>query len=273
MNDSKGSDCLRPRQAGRTRRGGLTLVLAASMFLVMPILPANAAPSVTTTGTSPMVGALPVDITVSSPPNESFPSAPKSSAACTYPNVTGPNGLPIRHVAPCQTGTGNGTGASPWRKIATAMANLGPGEIAYIHDGPDAVDYRESNLKPGRDGLGANSRIRLMSAPGERPWIGKSPAVTTAQPILHLDRPWWFLDGLNVDASGQLLQAPVVTVGSGAAATQAHHILTRRISSRNASAPKSIIEFDGAQNSALLDSIGSGGSSGPIGLLEPLDAN
>ena len=47
----------------------------------------------------------------------------------------------------------------------------------------------------------------------------------------------------------------------------------RRISSRNASVPKSIIEFDGTQNSALLDSIGTAGTSGAIGLIEPLDAN
>lgn len=62
-------------------------------------------------------------------------------------------------------------------------------------------------------------------------------------------------------------------VGSGAAATQAHHIVLRRLTSRNASTPKSIVEFDGAQNSALLDSIGTGGTSGPLGFLEPLDAN
>ena len=146
-----------------------------------------------------------------------------------------------------------------------------PGEVAYLHDCPEVVDYRESNLKPGRDGFGPTSRIRLMAAPGERPWIGKSPSATTAQPIFHLDRPWWVLDGANLDASGQLLQAAVVRVGSGASVTQAHHIVLRRISSRNASVPKSIIAFDGAQNSALLDSIGSAGASGPIGLLEPLN--
>jgi hypothetical protein len=245
----------------------------ASLLLVVSAESSAAAPMLTTTGGSPTVGALPVDTSISGLPDQSFPPALKSATGCTYPNVIGPNGLPVKHIAPCQTGTGTGTAASPWRRIATAMANLNPGDIAYIHDGPDAVDYRESNLRPARDGSGSTGRIRLMSAPGERPWIGKSTSVTTAQPILHLDRPWWVIDGLNLDATGQQLQAAVVRVGSGSTATQAHHIVLRRMSSRNASVPKSIIEFDGAQNSALLDSIGSAGTSGPIGLLEPLDAS
>lgn len=261
------------RVTARSRRRLVAMLAATSAALVLPGPLANAAPSVTTTGTAPMVGALSVDTTISSLPNQSFPSAPKSTTSCTYPNVNGPNGLPIRHIAPCQTGSGNGTAVSPWRNISTAMGNLRDGEIAYLHDGPDAVDYQESNLRPSYGGSGPSSRIRLMAAPGERPWIGKSPSTTTAQPILHLTQPWWVLDGVNLDASGQLLQAPVVRVGWGAAATQAHHIVLRRMSSRNASAPKSIVEFDGAQNSALLDSIGSGGTSGPLGLLEPLDAD
>jgi hypothetical protein len=111
--------------------------------------------------------------------------------------------------------------------------------------------------------------MRLMAAPGERPWIGKSPTVTTAQPILRLTRPWWLVDGLNIDAAGQPLGAAVIRVGPGPAA---HHIVLRHTSSRNASVPKSIVEFDGAQNAALLDSIGPT-ATGPIGLLEPLDAN
>ena len=70
------------------------------------------------------------------------------------------------------------------------------------------------------------------------------------------------------------MQAPVVRVGSVATAARSHHIVLRRIPSRpNASVPKSIIEFDGTQNSALLDSIGTAGTSGAIGLIEPLDAN
>lgn len=230
---------------------------------------AAAAPSVFTTGAKPGAGALVVDASISAPPAETFPAAPQSSTGCTFPNVIGPGGQVIKHVAPCQTGAGNGTPASPWRTIASAMANLNPGEVAYLHDGPAAVDYTESNLTPAKDGIGHSGRIRLMAAPGERPWIGKSTSVTTAQPLLRLTRPWWLVDGLNFDAAGQLLGAAVVRVGPGPAA---HHIVLRRMSSRNASVPKSIIEFDGAQNSALLDSIGST-ATGPIGLLEPLDPN
>ena len=173
-----------------------------SMMLVLPAMSADAAPSVPTTGSGALVGALPVDASIASMSNESFPPAPKVSTTCSFTNVTAPNGLPIRHIAPCQTGTGNGTASSPWRNISSAMANLRPGEVAYIHDGPDAVDYRESSLRPSADGTGPSSRIRLMSAPGERPWIGKSPAATTAQPIFFIDHPWWVLDGLNLDASG-----------------------------------------------------------------------
>jgi hypothetical protein len=152
------------------------------------------------------------------------------------------------------------------------MGNLNPGDVAYLHDGPQELDYQESNLRPAKDGTGPNQRIRLMAAPGERPWIGKSPSSATAQPILHLTRPWWIVQGLNLDAAGQFLQAPVVRVGSGAANSQAHHIVLQTISSRNASVPKSIVEFDGAQNSALLDSTGAS-ATGTIGLIEPLDAN
>ena len=150
----------------------MAILAASSAALVLPGPLANAAPSVTTTGTGLLVGALPVDTSISALPNQSFPSAPKSTTNCTFPNVSGPNGLPIGHIAPCQTGTGDGTAVSPWRTITTAMANLRDGEVAYLHDGPDAVDYRESNLKPSSGGSGPSSRIRLMAAPGERPWIG-----------------------------------------------------------------------------------------------------
>ena len=88
------------------------------------------------------------------------------------------------------------------------------------------MDYRESSLRPSADGTGPSSRIRVMSAPGERPWIGKSPSATTAQPIFFIDRPWWVLDGLNLDASGQLLQAPVVRVGSAATAARSLALAT-----------------------------------------------
>lgn len=253
--------------------GALTLVATTSLVLAPALTPsAAAAPAVTTTGTSPGVGAARVDTTISSPPNSPYPPAPKSASGCSYADVTAPSGVRVKHVAPCQTGPGDGTAASPWRTIAAAMANLNPGEVAYVHDGPDLVDYRESSLRPARSGTGSTARITLMAAPGERPWIGKSPTATTAQPILHLTRAWWVVDGLSFDAAGQLLQSPVVRVGSGATTTAAHHIVLRRLSSRNAATPKSVVEFDGARNSALLDSIGAG-VNGPLGLLEPRDAN
>jgi hypothetical protein len=259
-----------PQHTRRLRPLAATSI-ACALVMFTPAT-ASAAPSTTTTGTSPGVGALPVDATISAPPQGSYPAAAKSSAGCSYPEVLAPSGRPVRHIAPCQTGTGSGTGSSPWRSVASAMANLGPGEVAYVHDGPQQVDYRESNLRPAKDGTGPDARIRLMAAPGERPWIGRSASSGTAQPIFHLTRPWWVLQGLNLDAAGQLLQAPVVRVGTGAAAPQAHHIVLQKISSRNASVPKSVIEFDGAHNSALLDSIGST-ATGPVGLIEPLDAN
>jgi copper-binding protein NosD len=267
---------------GRTRRRDalrIALVLTSALTLmvagVLIANPAFAAPTLTTSGPTPAVGALPVDPTISSPPNETFPTAPKLSTGCTFPNVTGPNGLVIKHVAPCQSGTGNGTAASPWRNIAQAMASLNPREVAYIHDDPNlSLDYKESNLRPGKDGTGAESRIRLMAAPGEQPWIGKSTATNSStQPIFHLDRPWWLVHGLNLDGSGIALQTAVVRIGSSTAPGQAHHIVLRRLTSRNTVVPKAIIEFDGAQNSALLDSIDPPGTANPAGFGQPLDTN
>ena len=254
------------------RNFSLALLVGALTMVFVGSGPAFSAPTSTTTGANPDVGALPVDPSISAPPNGAFPVAPKNSTGCAFRNVTGPRGEVIKHVAPCQTGTGDGSASNPWRTIGSAMAGLQPGQVAYIHDGPSAVDYRESDLEPGHDGTGPSARIRLMSAPGERPWIGKSPAVTTARPIFHFTRPWWLVDRLNIDANGQLLQSAVVRVGSGAG-SPAHHIVLRRLSTRNASVPKSIVEFDGAQNSALLGSIGSTIGPRPLGLLEPLNAD
>ena len=114
-----------------TRNTATTLTVVAGMLLVAS--PAWAAPSLTTTPVSTMpaaVGALPVDPAISNPPNQSFPVSPKQTG-CAYQNVTGPSGQVIKHVAPCQTGTGNGSASSPWRRIQEALTNLNPCEVAY----------------------------------------------------------------------------------------------------------------------------------------------
>ena len=50
-----------------------------SMMLALPAMSlAHAAPSVPTTGSGALVGALPVDASIASMSNESFPPAPKS---------------------------------------------------------------------------------------------------------------------------------------------------------------------------------------------------
>lgn len=245
------------------------LVAALGLSTLLSATPAAADPTLSTSGPSAAVGARPVDPAISNPPNQPFPAAPRAATGCTFPAVTGPVGIVIKHIAPCGSASGTGSSTSPWGTIAQAMAGLRPGEAAYVHDDPNlAVDYRESALRPARDGTAAG-RIRLMAAPGERPWIGRSPGGSAASSLIHLDRSWWILDGLNLDGSGLALQASMVRVGN-AGATRVHSDVLRRLSSRNAQGPKAVIEFDGAENSALLDSIGASGSGGPVGLLEPL---
>jgi hypothetical protein len=248
--------------------GGIGVAVA------MTLLPAGSAwagtpqtPNLTTQpsgGTPASVGALPVDTTISSPPSAAFPLSKRIGTTCTFPNVTGPSGEVIKHVAPCQTGTGDGSATNPWRNIVQAMANLGPGQVAYVHgdDNIATTDYNEANLSPGSDGTGASSRIRLMAAPDEQPMI--KPALINGNkvttPIFNLNRPWWIIDGwstkvngvlkpgLIVDATNVAFQTEVVRVGA------TDHVVLRGITSQNGRGPKSFFSFSGASNSALLDS-------------------
>ncbi len=58
-----------------------------------------------------------------------------------------------------------------------------------------------------------------------------------------------------------------------ARATAVHHDVIRRLTARNTGGTKAVVEFDGAENSALLDSRGPASTGAPVGLLEPLGAD
>jgi hypothetical protein len=221
-------------------------------------------------GTANGVGAMPVDASISRMPVPVFPAAVKSGSGCSFRAVVAPNGRVIKHVAPCGSVSGTGSPNAPWRTIAQAMASLQPGDVAYVHDDPTLpIDYRESDLRPARNGSGASARIRLMAAPGERPWLAKSSSAASITPLLHLNRSWWVLDGLNLDATGLSLNTAVLRIGD-ARATAVHHNVVRRLTTRHTGGTKAVVEFDGAENSALLDSRGRVGTGAPLGLLEPL---
>ncbi|WP_183296094.1 hypothetical protein [Cellulomonas cellasea] len=249
----------------------MTLVVVAAVGLGMAASPAGATPPRhVPDGSATGVGALPVDSSIGAMPVQVFPAAPRSTSGCTFPAVTTPGGQLIRHVAPCGSATGTGAPTSPWRSVAQAMASLQPGDVAYLHDDPAlAIDYQESGLRPARSGTGESARIRLMAAPGERPWLGRSPSASSETPLVHLDRSWWVLEGLNLDAAGLTLRTSVLRIGT-ARATSVHHDVVRGLSARNTGGTKAVVEFDGAENSALLDSAGPAAGGGRIGLIEPL---
>lgn len=248
--------------------GGASIAIAATAFPAASAwagTPQNLNLTTQPSGSTPAaVGALPVDTTISAPPSAAFPSSQRIGTTCTFPNVTGPNGEVIKHVAPCQTGTGDGSATNPWRNIAQAMASLAPGQVAYIHGDGDlaTTDYNEANLSPAQDGTGASSRIRIMAAPGEQPMIKPSLVngnkVTT--PIFSLNRPWWMIDGwsakvngvlkpgLIIDATNVAFQTEVVRVGA------TDHVVLRGITSQNGRGPKAFFSFNGTSNAALLDS-------------------
>jgi hypothetical protein len=249
----------------------LTLVVVTVLGLGIAASPAAASPPKhVPDGSVTGVGALPVDPSIGAMPVQVFPVAPRSTSGCTFPAVTAPGGQLVKHVAPCGSATGTGAPAAPWRSVAQAMASLQPGDVAYVHDDPAlAIDYRESGLRPARSGTGASARIRLMAAPGERPWLAKSPSASSDTPLVHLDRSWWVLDGLSLDAAGLTLRTSVLRVGT-ARATSVHHDVVRGLSARNTRGTKAVVEFDGAENSALLDSAGPAPGGGRIGPVEPL---
>jgi hypothetical protein len=268
--------CHEDRRRVRAIRAAVCAVAGvATAAATMSVLatPAMASPpALTTQGSAPDVGALPVDSSISRTPEPAFPAAPRSGSGCAFKDVTGPDGLAIKHVAPCGSADGTGSASSPWRTIAQALDLLRPGQVAYVHDDPNRdVDYRESNLRPARSGSGATGRIWLVAAPGEHPWLARSSADDGNRPILHLNQAWWVVQGLGFDGNGLKLQTAVLRVGT-AGATSVHHVVLRRLSSRNSQVAKAVIEFDGARNSALLHSRKAAGS-GSSGLTEPLDAD
>ncbi len=260
-------------------RWSAVAALSAAALLVTPA--AYADPVLTTTGTNPAVGALPVDAAVSNTPKPVFPQARQQAPACTFANVSSPDGIQIKHVAPCASATGDGSAGNPWKTIAQAMAGLRPNQAAYVHGSggaswTGAPDYRESNLQPTTAGTGANARIWLVAAPGENPKIASNG---DGRSILLLTKSWWVLDGLALDAKGVAFSNNAVRIGNPSLSTPTQYVVLRRLKARTGNAdpatvPKTLVAFDGAKNSALLDSINPNNPNDPnYGVTEELDAN
>ena len=212
------------------------------------------------------VGAVLPDATVTNPPITPMPPSsrlddPSTPAVeCRYQDVGTPQ-APIRHVAPCAAAGGTGSAGNPWRTIAQAMANLQPGEVAYVHNEPSReLDYEESGLQPARPGTSATARIRLMGAPGEdKPLLGKSPTASASIPILRLNKAWWMVEDLRIKGTA-ISGAAVVRVGPDNPTTvdpnnnPAHHIVLRGLVTKYGGMAKAFVSFDGASSASLLDS-------------------
>lgn len=201
------------------------------------------------------VGAVPVDQAISSPPAQTFPVSTKSGTSCTFADVKIPGTtVSVKHVAPCQTGGGNGSAASPWRTIREAMTNLNPGEVAYVHDDKSlATDYAENNLTQGKDGLGANARIRLMGAPGEaKPVITEPDGAAANTSIFRLTRSWWIIEGLHIRGTGVDFAAPVIRISRPG--TQPNYLVLRNILGTQDHVTKAFISFENTQQAAVLNS-------------------
>jgi hypothetical protein len=202
------------------------------------------------------VGAQAVDAEISNPSSPSYPATTKSPTSCQYTYATPPT-VAIKHVSPCGSATtGTGTATKPWRTLAQAFAALQAGDTLYVHDATNLPnDYTESNLRPANGGTSASARIRVMAAPNETPQVAKLGSATGV-PIFHINKPWWFLDGLSIDGTG-VSGAAVVRVGPDHPVTtnDAHHIVLRKLTAHNGGTAKAFVSFDGAQNSALLTSV------------------
>jgi hypothetical protein len=205
------------------------------------------------------VGAQPPGQAVTNLPAVGMPAAPQVAGQCAFQfDPFNPPPVQVKHVAPCGDPV-NGTGApdKPWGTIKQAMANLAPGDVAYVHDDPTlSVDYSEYDLTPARGGLGAPCpaggiaapiRIRLMAAPEEgRPTVAKPQNAPLNKPVLRLAQPWWLVEGLRLLGTG-VQQHSVVVVQGGC-------IVLRRVEVTAAGTANAAVAFNGASNAALLDS-------------------
>jgi len=149
-----------------------------------------------------------------------------------------PDPKQIYHVAKNGSDNNPGTETSPWATIGKAAKTLGPGQAVYVHAG--TYYERVTTVNPGT----SSKPIWLMEAPGENVVI-KGTTGSSGGPFVRITKPYWIVDGFEIDAGGSYAHA-VRFDGT-------NHAVARNIDAHNGIGNAAIV-FYKSEDSALLSS-------------------
>lgn len=130
-----------------------------------------------------------------------------------------------------------GSTDKPWRTITKAAQTLTSGQVAYVHGG--TYSERLTTTKPGEP----SAPIWLVEAPGESAVIKGTG--TSSAPFVSITKPYWIVDGFEIDAAKVRAQAVRFT--------GAKHAVVKNIDAHHG-VGNAAIAFDGAEDAALLGS-------------------
>jgi hypothetical protein len=150
----------------------------------------------------------------------------------------------VFHVAQTGSDSNPGTSAQPWRTIRKAAGTLQAGQAVYVHTGTyyERVDTTNSGT--------SSAPIWLMEAPGENVVIKGTGS--SGSPFIRITRPYWIIDGFEIDAGDSQNHAIRVQTDS-AQGFNANHIVVRNVKVHNGTGPAAVV-LQGAADAALLNS-------------------
>jgi hypothetical protein len=145
-------------------------------------------------------------------PPQPLPLVSPGINPCTWQEPPNPPAVRPRHVAGCAAPGGTGAPDKPWKTLAEAFAGLTPGQVAYVHEG---VYTQTASLTPTQAGVntGGPAPIRVVAAPRKvgGGQVGREKVTVRRQqpatgstfngPLIVLNKSYWLLDGLRIDAT------------------------------------------------------------------------
>jgi hypothetical protein len=164
---------------------------------------------------------------------------PNGVGAQARPNLDFMSHGPVTvfHVAKSGSDANPGTADRPWRSVGKAMSTLTAGQGVYVHSG--VYEERLTTTNAGTP----SAPIWIMEAPGETAVIKGSAA--GGGPFVRLTRPYWVVDGFEINANGTFAQAIRFD--------RTHHVVARNIDAHHGIGNAAVV-FDAAQDAALISS-------------------